>query len=526
MDVLRSKFSTRHAALRTLLLGLTGASVAAALATPAAAQQSPATRAAALLPPIPALPSVARGAIGDAPVSPFENTPVVRSSRKPAADVVASSGPTWLSGVDPNVLPAGGTTQVKYPSRPPARITPAPAPAPGYLTAGSIVPTPPRPLVVPPPRPTTAAPPPAPAAKGNASPFANGMPPDPRPVADPNAPLQATAANGSPVLAGPPAWRWYGYGSVTPGANAFAPTGEYPRASANWFTVTKATPGAFPVPVANPRYLAAGGDPPAYVALGPTRPAFVEPRANDAFTGAPVNAATPATPPMPRLAPPPPVAPASKPAPLPPVGDAPRFLPVTNPSVAPVSVARPPVGVPTMVPLPLPVAVVPTVTPPEPDPEPARPPAVLSVARPVASFTAPAPLPGVVADDVKWQTTPDQTEQLPPGTWVPATGKPRPGVRPAADGSWQPGATDTTRPLPIARGQVGDSSPQADPVATLIRAVCRGRASEVDVRWTGSKKLMVCFEVRTPPDAVAVVREVSARPELAAYQIDFCVLVK
>jgi len=65
-----------------------------------------------------------------------------------------------------------------------------------------------------------------------------------------------------------------------------------------------------------------------------------------------------------------------------------------------------------------------------------------------------------------------------------------------------------------------------DPVATLIRGVCRGRANEIDVRRTGSKKLMVCFEVRTPPDAAALVRDISARPELASFQIDFCVLVK
>ena len=61
---------------------------------------------------------------------------------------------------------------------------------------------------------------------------------------------------------------------------------------------------------------------------------------------------------------------------------------------------------------------------------------------------------------------------------------------------------------------------------SVIRRVCDGRADGVDVRWTGSKKLTVCFECRTAPEARQLVKDISARPELTPFQIDFCVLVK
>jgi hypothetical protein len=77
---------------------------------------------------------------------------------------------------------------------------------------------------------------------------------------------------------------------------------------------------------------------------------------------------------------------------------------------------------------------------------------------------------------------------------------------------------------PVARGQAPDT--KTDPVATLVRRLCEGRAGGVDVRWTGTKKLTVCFECRTNADAQKLVKDISARPELAPYQIDFCVLVK
>jgi hypothetical protein len=78
----------------------------------------------------------------------------------------------------------------------------------------------------------------------------------------------------------------------------------------------------------------------------------------------------------------------------------------------------------------------------------------------------------------------------------------------------------------IARGQVAESAQPADPVADVVRAICRGRAGKIEVRWTGSKRVSVCFEAPTQAEASKLVQEISARRELAPLQIDFCVLVK
>jgi len=85
------------------------------------------------------------------------------------------------------------------------------------------------------------------------------------PEASPNGPFRGTTPTGQTVYAGPPAYRWYGWGSVTPGANPYAPTGQFPRASANWYSITGATPGAFPTQVVDPYRLGTGTEPPMYV---------------------------------------------------------------------------------------------------------------------------------------------------------------------------------------------------------------------------------------------------------------------
>lgn len=78
-----------------------------------------------------------------------------------------------------------------------------------------------------------------------------------------------TAAAFPGQYAGPPAYRWYGWGTTTPGGNAYAPTGQYPRGSANWYAQTGATPGAFPVPIMNPMRPLPGAEPPTYVSSPP-----------------------------------------------------------------------------------------------------------------------------------------------------------------------------------------------------------------------------------------------------------------
>jgi hypothetical protein len=76
-----------------------------------------------------------------------------------------------------------------------------------------------------------------------------GQPPPPAAPAAGARPVPMPAAPPPGVYAGPPAYRWYGYGTPAPGSNPYAPTGRYPQGSASWFTQTGATPGAFPIPV-------------------------------------------------------------------------------------------------------------------------------------------------------------------------------------------------------------------------------------------------------------------------------------
>jgi hypothetical protein len=49
-----------------------------------------------------------------------------------------------------------------------------------------------------------------------------------------------------PGSAANPAWKWYGYGTPTPGRNPLAPTGAYAGVPGNWYTASGATPGAVP----------------------------------------------------------------------------------------------------------------------------------------------------------------------------------------------------------------------------------------------------------------------------------------
>jgi hypothetical protein len=169
------------------------------------------------------------------------------------------------------------------------------------------------------------------------------------------------------------------------------------------------------------------------------------------------------------------------------------------------------------------------------------------VEQPTTTTAAPAPaaLPVSVTEyQLRWQPT---SETATGGEWT-TPAKPRPASTPASvpasapaatpgttpalpvtpaptTPNWQqPGATDTTQSPRTARGQSGDTTP--DPVVSLIRRLCDARAEGVDVRWTGSKRISVCFECQNAMDAQRLVRDISARPELTPYRIDFCVLVK
>ena len=71
-----------------------------------------------------------------------------------------------------------------------------------------------------------------------------------------------------------------------------------------------------------------------------------------------------------------------------------------------------------------------------------------------------------------------------------------------------------------------DSTRRTDPTSDLIAGVCQNRARGLDIRWTGSRKLSVCFEAWGEPTARQVVNDICYRGELAPLEIDFCVLVK
>jgi hypothetical protein len=459
------------------ILGV-GLSVTVALA------QGP-VRGARLLPPQPLeqaqTPTVARGAAADLPLT-GNSTPVMRPGYAPITGAKPAGGPAWLNGTgagDANVRPAAGTAGTAHvrPLTPREDLTGLPK---GIDKLKG---------------PQTGAPPAA----------------DPRNAPTATTPFQGTAANGQPVYAGPPAYRWYGWGSVTPGANPLAPTGRYPNASANWYSITGATPGAFPVPVMNPSRPAPGTEPPAYVNT-PTqrRPAvsYATPLTyqQPAPTHAPAVDAEDLPPPT-IIPPQKPLAHAATPDPA---------KPVTVPTIAPPPAPGAPPMMPGMEPLgsrtdALPVA--PPAT--EPVPLPALPaiPAG-SVGTAVQPNPTPSPLPVSVTEDQKWQ----------PGNARPATndwnrgGSPTPlPVLPQSRGN--EGAATT-----VARGQVGDSQP--DPTATLIRRLCESRAGGIDIRWTGTKKLTVCFDCPTATEARKLVEDISGRPELTAYQIDFRVVVK
>ena len=496
--------TSTHSRLRGIVAGALLASGMTALAAPPQAVSM--KRAAILLPPVKLepgdVPAIARGAIDDLPGTFIGSTPVARTGRKASS----ADGPAWLSGADPNLLPASGL----FPSRSSGEVrtlgsTPV---APGLPARSASASSSSSNANPPFPRPSDKA-------KGTAA--AERTPGPATPSADvkqdPNAPLRGTATNGAPLLAGPPGWRWYGYGSVTPGANVYAPAGQYPRASSDWLGVTGATPGAFPVPVFNPSRAAPGNEPPNYTVNPPSRPPITAPGMSMRGETSNVNYVPPPTNIVPQLPSIGAIGAMPSHLSLPPLPDpvgVPRLVPPPMMPLVP-AVAAPAMPEPVTV-VPMAVPALPTL--PEADVKKliVGLPIVATKAEALSTPTPPSELPPALTEDSRWQPTPELPQPVPPGTWMPAITPELPGAKIA-------------KPVMIARGQMPDPA-RIDPAATLIQGVCRGRANGIDVRWTASKKMTVCFEVRSEPEANRLVKEISARPELAAYAIDFCVVVK
>ncbi|AWM38846.1 hypothetical protein GobsT_29280 [Gemmata obscuriglobus] len=542
-------------AMRTIV----GVIAVLGLAVAVASAQPPRARGASFRPPEPlganetAAGTVARGASEEFPPSSFPTTPVARPGKAPAD----ARGPAWLSGVDSGVLPAAGSASRSGNVRP---LSPAAASAEHREDPF----TPPKGLD-------------KLKGAGRAQQASAPQPPE-QPTA--TTPFRGTAADGAPVYAGPPAYRWYGWGTVTPGANQFAPTGQYPKASASWYSITGATPGAFPVPVMNPLRNPPGIDPPAYATAKPATTV-----ASASEPAAPVQQQLPAQV-QPQLQPQPRPLPVERPeapkpspnaeskfvAPPPPV-NVPKLTPppttvltppstvLTPPATAPVAVAPVPAPIvppvvrepdPIVPPAPQksePVAFVPPTVQPLAAPSPSVPPpdteaapAFPSVEPTKPVVAVPSPLPISLTTEVKpeepkrpepkpeprreehlWQAAPEPAQPA-PGTWTPAGGRPAqpPAAAPTTVPAWKSGAANT-KPI-VARAQMGETGP--DPIETLIRQLCQDRAEGVEVRWSGTKKIMVCFEVRTAPEAQKLVTDISKRPELSQYQIDFCAVLK
>jgi hypothetical protein len=464
------------------IVGFLGLGVTVAIATAQPPGGTGTTRrSATLLPPQPLhpseVPAIARASAEELPAA-FGTTPVTRPIVKNPAH-----GPGWLDGTDTNVRPAGGTAGGRQPTRPLATPIGSPGEEPSLVSKGVDK------LKV---------------ALGGSTRGQDRMPGYLPPgvageQANANTPFRGTAANGAPVYAGPPAYRWYGWGSVTPGANPHAPTGQYPLASANWYAITGATPGAFPVPVMHTQRPTPGTEPPEYVVLPNPR---ITPHGGNSVPPViptsrgmtpPTDAAGYTPPPadLSRVAPTPTPTTVVPPAVTVPAMSAPPLLVIT----VPVSDKEPPIAAPlSAAPLPLP-----------PLPE----------IKPAAALPGgPTPLPVMVTEDQQhWQLKPDAPAT---GEWGPA-GKPR---TPAT----APGTSRGSPGPPVARGQVEET--RTDPTATLIRGMCAGRATGVEVRWTGSKKLSVSFGCATPAEAQQLVKDISARAELAPLQIEFSVRLK
>jgi hypothetical protein len=522
-----------------------GAVVMLGLAVAVAAAQPPAReRAAVFKAPQPLspdeLPPVARGVADPFPASSLPSTPVVRSKGAGMA-----TGPAWVSGVDPNVLPAAGLGAKS------ANVRTLSAPT-GTGLKERDEPYLPQPRVIDRLKGTTIGGKPA-AGQPQTRPGIAGNDPgrglaEPLPDATAATPFRGTGTNGAPVYAGPPAYRWYGWGSVTPGANPLAPAGQYPKASANWYAITGATPGAFPVPVSNTPRTNPGTEPPSY---GMARTVPVAQPGQIVTQPHPQN--TPLFPDAVRTdAPKPPAAPESKfgpgssiapPMPGPAITPPPVGGPVSVPTITvpplPGGVAVPPAPKPDpvaakdtpalpVIPRPEPISVLPV-----PSAEPAI--APLPTTDPKAASAEPKPvgpepkaLPTSVTTEPRneQQWKPAGNAPVVPGNWSPANGaKPLPTqplpIQPA-EPTWQNGGV-TAKPI-VARAQIDADKP--DPVTALIKQMCQGRAEGVEIRFTGTKKLQVCFEIRTRDEAQKLVNDISKRPELTAYQIDFCVLVK
>jgi hypothetical protein len=271
------------------------------------------------------------------------------------------------------------------------------------------------------------------------------------------------------VYAGPPAYRWYGYGTPTAGANPYAPAGRYPQASGTWFAQTGATPGAFPVPV--------GGMP-------------VTPREQPVVVQAFPQEQTR------------PVDVAHRPA-----WSRPSEWPEVMPHRAGVGAETPRPAERREVMMPVGPGMPADPTAAAPTPEVEWQPASANSRVPIASTPTPDATPRALPVPVS-----------PPGTTPPADWSPAKPTQPA-DAPLP--AVPSLPTVTVTRGQAPPVAKTDADVDATIRSACFGRASRVGVARPGPQRLHVTLVVPTEGDARDAAAVVSRLPELKTYAVTF-----
>lgn len=507
---------TRFSAVRHLFPAL---GVGLVVSASGFAQDTPAARLRIAQPTTAVLP-VARGVYPDAPVTGFAPAPaaaapsfVNRISQMFTAPVSSDpSGPLGL-GILPSALGtvksgAASTPSLSAPAFPalPAPALSAPTlPAPTFpvsamnASATSATPKATSPTsidrtwdqlkttVFPP---SNSAPPKF--ESGDWNPFDSGTTPKaaaappPAPTA-PAQPVALPAVVNPTTFAAPPAYRWYGWGTTVPGANPYAPGGKSPQGSAGWYSQSRATPGAFPGQVVATAAEVNPASPPAY-AHQPSLRATEKPfraatRLSDLRATEPVSASPPA-----------------------------------------VSVPQPPVHQP--VPAPAPSRTVPT--------------------QPVIQTQHPTPLPPPPG----FRAPQNPGSQLVPIAVSHSSAMPTPGQLPVASAglTWKPvslpnpvpstvpvsPATPVPRPATIVPPRVEIETSRSEPaplpvsitvspeqIQRLVTAACADWVKNVEVRLTGSTKVVVRYTAFSESHAHAAAEAVSRIPELKGFEVGF-----
>lgn len=278
---------------------------------------------------------------------------------------------------------------------------------------------------------------------------------------------------------GVPAWRWYGYGTITPGVSTPTGDGTYPLAPVSWLQENRATPGAIPQGFVHQKVNTGLRDAP------PNYSREVKVELPPQQVEEPVTVLVPQEE-MPRIEPPPTA-----------------LAPKRGVPLAPLTVEREPVVEPKRV-------------------EPPR----------EAEFVLPPPLPptGVpmMQRDGRGGTT--IYFPLPPSSSAPKAtfdGSVKPRTLPPT--SMRPGPRSSTDPRILARAQAPAAQPEgilnSTSLAPKLERAAQG-AREVHLHLTRTNRVGIRLVVPHGVDFEAIADRIGAIPELARFYLDFDVIVR